>query len=72
MSHLFSPYALKGVKLRNRIVVSPMCQYMAEEGVANEWHRAHYASLARGGAGLVILEATAVSPEGRITWGDLG
>jgi len=69
---LFDSYSLRGVTLRNRIVVSPMCQYMAREGVANEWHQAHYASLARGGAGLVIVEATAVSPEGRISWGDLG
>ncbi|RRA48176.1 NADH:flavin oxidoreductase/NADH oxidase [Acidipila sp. EB88] len=72
MPGLFDQYSLKSATLRNRIVVSPMCQYMAREGVANEWHRAHYASLARGGAGLVIVEATAVSPEGRITWGDLG
>jgi 2,4-dienoyl-CoA reductase-like NADH-dependent reductase (Old Yellow Enzyme family) len=72
MAHLFEPYALQGATLRNRIVVSPMCQYMAIDGVANEWHRAHYASLARGGAGLVMVEATAVSPEGRITWGDMG
>ncbi|MDX7950008.1 NADH:flavin oxidoreductase/NADH oxidase [Lichenihabitans sp. Uapishka_5] len=72
MTHLFDPYKLKSVTLRNRIAVSPMCQYMAVNGVANEWHRVHYASLARGGAGLVVLEATAVAPEGRITWGDLG
>ncbi|RYX81665.1 NADH:flavin oxidoreductase/NADH oxidase [bacterium] len=72
MSDLFSQYILKGATLRNRIVVSPMCQYMAREGEVNEWHRAHYATLARGGSGLVIVEATAVSPEGRITWGDLG
>jgi 2,4-dienoyl-CoA reductase-like NADH-dependent reductase (Old Yellow Enzyme family) len=69
---LFSTYTLKGVTLRNRIVVSPMCQYMARDGEANEWHRVHYSTLARGGAGLVIVEATAVSPEGRITWGDMG
>ncbi|WP_119157581.1 NADH:flavin oxidoreductase/NADH oxidase [Caldimonas tepidiphila] len=72
MPHLFEPYTLQGATLRNRIVVSPMCQYMAQDGLVNDWHRAHYASLARGGAGLVIVEATAVSPEGRITWGDLG
>jgi 2,4-dienoyl-CoA reductase-like NADH-dependent reductase (Old Yellow Enzyme family) len=72
MPGLFDQYKLKGAALRNRIVASPMCQYMAREGVVNEWHRAHYASLARGGAGLVIVEATAVSPEGRITWGDVG
>ena len=72
MPGLFDPYALKGATLRNRIAVSPMCQYMAIDGVVNDWHRAHYATLARGGAGLVIVEATAVAPEGRITWGDLG
>ncbi len=72
MPSLFDPYALKSVRLRNRIAVSPMCQYMAVDGVVNDWHRAHYATLARGGAGLVVVEATAVSPEGRITWGDLG
>lgn len=72
MPNLFDPYTLKGVTLRNRIAVSPMCQYMAEDGVVGDWHRVHYASLARGGAGLVVVEATAVAPEGRITWGDLG
>ena len=72
MTHLFDPYTLKSVTLRNRIAVSPMCQYMAEDGAVTEWHRAHYAGLARGGAGLVVVEATAVAPEGRITWGDLG
>jgi 2,4-dienoyl-CoA reductase-like NADH-dependent reductase (Old Yellow Enzyme family) len=72
MSSLFSPYTLKGVTLRNRIVVSPMCQYMANDGYMNSWHQAHYTSLARGGSALVIVEATAVSPEGRITPGDAG
>ena len=72
MAGLFDPYTLKGATLRNRVAVSPMCQYMATDGLINDWHRVHYASLARGGAGLVIVEATAVSPEGRITWGDLG
>jgi 2,4-dienoyl-CoA reductase-like NADH-dependent reductase (Old Yellow Enzyme family) len=72
MHGLFDPYSLKGVTLRNRVAVAPMCQYMAHDGLINDWHRVHYASLARGGAGLVILEATAVSPEGRITWADLG
>ncbi|XZE20182.1 NADH:flavin oxidoreductase/NADH oxidase [Pirellulaceae bacterium SH449] len=72
MPGLFDSYTLKDITLRNRIVVSPMCQYMSQEGVANDWHRVHYTSLARGGAGLVILEATAVSPEGRISWGDAG
>ena len=72
MPSLFDPYTIKGTTLRNRIAVSPMCQYMAIDGVVNDWHRVHYATLARGGAGLVVVEATAVSPEGRITWGDLG
>lgn len=72
MPTLFDPYTLKGITLRNRIAVSPMCQYMAEEGVVNDWHQTHYASLARGGAGLVIVEATAVSPDGRISPGDAG
>ena len=72
MPGLFDSYTLKSVSLRNRIVVPPMCQYMAEEGLANDWHKVHYASLARGGAGLVIVEATAVEPEGRISWADLG
>lgn len=72
MPGLFDSYQLKDVKLRNRIVVPPMCQYMAEDGVVNEWHRVHYASLARGGAGVVIVEATSVAPEGRISWADAG
>ncbi|AKC69493.1 NADH:flavin oxidoreductase/NADH oxidase [Pandoraea oxalativorans] len=72
MSALFSPFELKSAKLRNRIAIPPMCQYSAVDGVTNDWHLAHYASLARGGAGLVIVEATAVSPEGRITPGCTG
>ncbi|MRW93460.1 NADH:flavin oxidoreductase/NADH oxidase [Duganella sp. FT80W] len=72
MSLLFSPYQLKDVTLRNRIAVPPMCQYSAVDGMVNEWHLAHYASIARGGAGLVIVEATGVSPEGRITPGCTG
>ncbi|EIU5571780.1 TPA: NADH:flavin oxidoreductase/NADH oxidase [Pseudomonas aeruginosa] len=67
MSALFSTFRLKDVELRNRIAVPPMCQYMARNGFINDWHPAHYAGIARGGAGLVIVEATAVSPEGRIT-----
>ena len=67
MADLFSDFELKDTKLRNRIAVPPMCQYMADDGVVNDWHRVHYASIARGGAGLVVVEATAVSPEGRIT-----
>ena len=67
MSKLFQPYQLKDVTLRNRIAIPPMCQYMAEDGIVNDWHQVHYASMARGGAGLVVVEATAVAPEGRIT-----
>lgn len=72
MAGLFDSFTLKGVTLRNRIAASPMCQYMANDGFISDWHQPHYASLARGGAGLVVVEATAVSPEGRITPGDLG
>ena len=72
MSALFQPYTLKDVTLRNRIAVPPMCQYSATDGMPNEWHLSHYASIARGGAGLVVVEATAVAPEGRITPGCLG
>ena len=72
MSALFQPYHLKDITLRNRIAVPPMCQYMAIDGLAHDWHLSHYAGMARGGAGLVIVEATAVSPEGRITPGCTG
>ncbi|MDN2703519.1 NADH:flavin oxidoreductase/NADH oxidase [Janthinobacterium sp. SUN100] len=72
MSALFQPYTLKGITLRNRIAVPPMCQYMAVDGQANDWHLSHYAGMARGGTGLVIVEATAVAPEGRITPGCTG
>ncbi|TWG81793.1 2,4-dienoyl-CoA reductase-like NADH-dependent reductase (Old Yellow Enzyme family) [Cupriavidus gilardii J11] len=72
MPALFDPFQLKDVTLRNRIAVPPMCQYSAEDGVINDWHRVHLAGIARGGAGLVIAEATAVSPEGRITPGCAG
>ena len=72
MSALFQPYTLKEITLRNRIAVPPMCQYMAVDGLANDWHLSHYAGMARGGAALVIVEATAVSPEGRITPGCTG
>lgn len=70
--NLFSPLQLKSVTLKNRIVVSPMCQYSAEDGFANDWHLVHLGSRAVGGAGLIICEATAVSPEGRISPADLG
>jgi NADPH2 dehydrogenase len=72
MPSLFDPFTLKSVTLRNRIAVSPMCQYMATDGLINDWHQAHYTSLARGGAGLLIVEASGVAPEGRITPADLG
>ncbi len=72
MSALFQPFSLKDVTLRNRIAVPPMCQYSATDGLINDWHQVHLAALARGGAGLVIVEATAVAPEGRITPGCAG
>ncbi|UIN20258.1 NADH:flavin oxidoreductase/NADH oxidase [Herbaspirillum frisingense] len=71
-SQLFSPLSLRGITLPNRIAVSPMCQYSAEDGFVNDWHLVHLGSRAVGGAGLVIMEATAVVPEGRITAADLG
>ncbi len=72
MSLLFEPLTLRSVRFRNRAWMSPMCQYSAQSGVANDWHRVHYASRAVGGAGLVMVEATAVAAEGRISPGDLG
>lgn len=72
MSKLFSPIFVKSVELKNRIAVSPMCQYSATDGIATDWHLVHYGSRAVGGVSLVIQEATAVSPEGRITPSDLG
>src|SRR5512142_1812921 len=69
---LFSPFKLRTLELRNRIIVSPMCQYSAQEGIPNDWHFVHLGSRAVGGAGAVIVEATAVTPEGRITPYDLG
>lgn len=72
MSSLFEPLTLKGATLRNRIVASPMCMYSATDGVLGPWHHAHLAQLAVGGAGLVVVEMTAVLPEGRLTWGDSG
>ncbi len=71
-NHLFSPFTLREITLKNRIGVSPMCQYSSEDGFANDWHLVHLGSRAVGGAGLVIVEATAVSPEGRISPKDLG
>jgi len=72
VSKLFSPFRLRDCECRNRIFVSPMCQYSADDGVANHWHLVHYGSRATGGAGLIIIEATAVMPEGRISPADLG
>ena len=72
MTQLFSEFRLKDVTLKNRIVVSPMCQYSADDGVPNEWHHVHLGARAVGGAALVIAEATAVSPDGRITPGCTG
>jgi 2,4-dienoyl-CoA reductase-like NADH-dependent reductase (Old Yellow Enzyme family) len=69
---LFSPFELKDVTLRNRIAVPPMCQYSAVDGVPNDWHFSHYGALGQGGAGLIVVEATAVSADGRITPGCLG
>lgn len=72
MSRLFSPFSIKSVTLKNRIVVSPMCQYSSVDGFASDWHLVHLGSRAVGGAALIISEATAVSPEGRISPDDLG
>jgi 2,4-dienoyl-CoA reductase-like NADH-dependent reductase (Old Yellow Enzyme family) len=72
MASLFDPLTVKSVTLKNRIAVSPMCQYSADNGIINDWHQVHLAGLARGGSGLVVVEATAVSPEGRITPGCAG
>jgi 2,4-dienoyl-CoA reductase-like NADH-dependent reductase (Old Yellow Enzyme family) len=72
MATLFTPFTQRGVTLRNRIGVSPMCQYMAHDGHATDWHLVHLGGLATGGAGVVCVEATAVVPEGRISPHDLG
>jgi 2,4-dienoyl-CoA reductase-like NADH-dependent reductase (Old Yellow Enzyme family) len=72
MPHLFDPLPLRSITARNRIAVSPMCQYSSVEGFANDWHLVHLGSRAVGGAGIVFTEATAVAPEGRISPCDLG
>lgn len=72
MSHLFSPYRLREASFRNRIWVSPMCQYSSDDGLPTDWHLVHLGSRAVGGAGMVMVEATAVSPEGRISAQDSG
>jgi 2,4-dienoyl-CoA reductase-like NADH-dependent reductase (Old Yellow Enzyme family) len=71
-SKLFSPLQIKSLTFKNRMVISPMCQYSATDGFANDWHLVHLGSRASGGTALIIQEATAVSPEGRISPGDLG
>ncbi|WP_150952174.1 NADH:flavin oxidoreductase/NADH oxidase [Microbacterium testaceum] len=72
MSALFTPLSIRDIEMRNRLWVSPMCQYSAIEGMPNEWHHVHLAQFAAGGAGLVIAEASAISPEGRISPDDAG
>ena len=72
MTHLFTPLKLRSLTLPNRIAVSPMSQYQALEGMATDWHLVHLGGLAQGGAGLVMTEATAILPEGRISPNDLG
>jgi 2,4-dienoyl-CoA reductase-like NADH-dependent reductase (Old Yellow Enzyme family) len=72
VSELFSKFRLRGTEFRNRVFVSPMCQYSSRDGLPNDWHLVHLGSRATGGAGLVMAEATAVSPEGRISPGDTG
>ena len=72
MPHLFEPLTIKEITLRNRIGISPMCQYSSENGLANDWHLVHLGSRALGGAALVSVEATAVNPVGRITPADAG
>src|SRR5580704_10692739 len=73
MSHpLFSPFQLRSVVFPNRIGVSPMCEYSSQDGFANDWHLVHLGCRAQGGAGLVMTEASAVTPEGRISSADLG
>src|SRR5215210_3322960 len=72
MSHLFEPLQVGDLRLENRIVIAPMCQYSATDGTAGDWHMIHLGHLALSGAGLMILEETAISPEGRISPQDLG
>src|SRR3954471_20240648 len=69
---LYEPLTLRGVTLRNRIVVSPMCEYSSVDGFANDWHVVHLGSRAVGGAGAVLTEASAVTADGRISGADLG
>ncbi len=69
---LFNPIEIKNLKSKNRIVMAPMCQYQAEEGFANDWHFVHYTTRAIGQVGIIIIEATAIEPRGRISMNDLG
>src|SRR5215470_1123012 len=71
-SALFRPLRIRGLELRNRIVIPPMCQYSADGGCMNDWHLIHLGHLALSGAALLSIEATAVLPEGRITYADVG
>ncbi len=71
-THLFSPLKLRDVTIKNRIMVSPMCQYSCEDGMANDWHLVHLGSRAVGGAAIVMVETTGVTPEGRISPADMG
>src|SRR5262244_4019416 len=72
MAHLFDPLTIRDVQFANRVFVSPMCQYSSTDGLPNDWHLVHLGSRSVGGAGLVMTEATAVAPEGRISPEDLG
>jgi len=72
MSKLFTGLTVRNIKLKNRIIMSPMCQYSAVDGFINDWHYIHYTSRAIGGVAAIIQEATAISPEGRISYGDMG
>lgn len=73
MSKLFSDFSIKGISIKNRIVMAPMCMYSADsDGMANDWHFVHYASRAMGGCGFIIVEATGIESRGRITDMDLG
>src|SRR6476619_30716 len=72
MSKLFEPFQLGSITLSNRIVIAPMCQYSAEDGCMTDWHTIHLGHLALSGAALLTIEATAVTPEGRISYGDTG
>lgn len=72
MASVFDPFIIKDLEIKNRIVMAPMCMYMATDGYADDWHMIHYATRAMGGVGLIMVEATAVSPEGRISPDDLG